>query len=54
MGMPPREMRAMSLWEYTACVEGWRRAHETDEDQDEMTPERFRAIMDAPPLGAMH
>lgn len=53
MGFPPREVKAMSMWEYTACLEGWRRAHEPNPDKAEdegMTPELFRAIMDAPPV----
>jgi hypothetical protein len=55
MGFTPKEMRAMSLWEYSAALDGWRKAHETaDEEQDDMTPERFRAIMDAPIREVMH
>jgi hypothetical protein len=56
MGIPPREMRAMSLWEYGACLDGWRKAHEPEDKQEEdgMTPELFRAIMDAPIAGSMH
>jgi hypothetical protein len=48
-------MRAMSLWEYTAYVEGWRQAHEPeDKEEHNMTPELFRSIMDRPALGALH
>jgi hypothetical protein len=49
MGFTPYQMRAMSLWEYTAYLDGWRQAHEPDEREDEgMTPELFRRLMDAP------
>jgi hypothetical protein len=48
MGFTPYQMRAMSLWEYGAYLDGWRQAHETDKEDDEMTPELFRLIMDAP------
>jgi hypothetical protein len=50
MGFTPRQMQAMSLWEYSACLDGWRQAHEVakESDNDNMTPELFRAIMDAP------
>jgi hypothetical protein len=56
MGFTPNQMRAMSLWEYTACLDGWRKAHEpTDKAEDDgMTPELFRKIMDAPVRGAVH
>lgn len=55
MGFPPREMKLMSLWEYADCVDGWMKAHEVSkQDEDNMTPELFRAIMDAPPLGRMN
>lgn len=41
MGFPPREIKAMTLWEYMACVKGWNRAqggghaHEGDPISDE-------------------
>ena len=57
MGFTPCQMRAMSLWEYTAYLDGWRKAHEPEDKQEEedgMTPELFRAIMDAPIGGSVH
>jgi hypothetical protein len=56
MGFDTRQMRAMSLWEYTAYLDGWRKAHEPEDKQEEdnMTPELFRAIMDAPIGGAIN
>jgi hypothetical protein len=56
MGFTPYQMRAMSLWEYTAYIDGYRQAHELPDKREEenMTPELFRAIMDAPVPGAMH
>jgi hypothetical protein len=43
----------MSIWEYGSCVEGWRKAHEPPDkkEEDGMTPELFRRIMDAPGPG---
>lgn len=51
MGFSPRDMQRMSLFEYSSCLEGWQRAHEVKprEEDDGMTPELFRKIMDAPP-----
>jgi hypothetical protein len=56
MGFTPQQMRAMSLWEYTAYLDGWRKAHEPEDkaEEDNMTPELFRAIMDAPIAGSVH
>lgn len=50
MGFTPRQMREMSLWEYSCCLDGWRQAHETEKEPDDegMTPELFRKLMDAP------
>lgn len=48
MGFTPRDMRAMSLWEYTAYLDGWHKAHEPEKEEDNMTVELFRTIMDAP------
>jgi hypothetical protein len=54
MSFTPQQMRSMSLWEYSCYLDGWRKAHETGEEEDEMTPELFRKIMDAPIGGAIH
>lgn len=53
MGFSPRQMQRMSIWEYGSCVEGWRKAHEPPDkkEEDGMTPELFRRIMDAPGPG---
>jgi hypothetical protein len=51
MGFTPQQMRGMSLWEYSAYLDGWRKAHDpsTGSGEDEgMTPELFRKLMDAP------
>lgn len=26
MGIPPREVKLMTMWEYMACVQGWNRS----------------------------
>jgi hypothetical protein len=46
----------MSLWEYSCYLDGWRRANEPEDKQEEdnMTPELFRKLMDRPPLGRVH
>lgn len=50
MGFSPRQMQRMSIFEYASCLDGWKEAHDAGkkEDEDNMTPELFRAIMDAP------
>lgn len=51
MGFPPREIKAMTLWEYMACVSGWNRAnssghaHQGDPISDEEY-DRVCKIMD--------
>lgn len=54
MGFTPRQMQEMSLGEYAACLDGWRKAHEPPDKQEEdgMTPELFRSIMDWPAAGS--
>jgi hypothetical protein len=41
MGFTPAEVKNMSLWEYSAVVEGWLKAHETGK---EMTSQESDAI----------
>lgn len=43
MGLPPSEVRNMSLWQFSAVIEGWNRAQDpesakrlTDEEADEL------------------
>lgn len=31
MGFCPRQVDAMTLWEFMACVDGWKAANQTDE-----------------------
>ena len=53
MGMTPQQIQAMTLFEYTSCIEGFEAAHKTKDDEDsddDMTPELLRSIMNAPPF----
>lgn len=34
MGFSPREVDAMSLWQFIACVDGWNAAHGGDDGGD--------------------
>lgn len=45
MGLPPRTVDAMTLWEFHACVEGWNRAHDPDAAPPPMSNERFDELM---------
>lgn len=29
MGIPPRETKLMTMWEYMACMQGWQRSQGT-------------------------
>lgn len=31
MGFCPRQVDAMTLWEFTACMDGWKAANQIDE-----------------------
>lgn len=49
LGLSPQQVRAMSLWDFAACIEGWRLAHDpkakqelTDAEADELA-----ALIDA-------
>jgi hypothetical protein len=50
MGFTPRQIRQMSIWDYSLCIEGWQNYHnpEAEQEDDGMTPELFRKLMDAP------
>lgn len=44
MGFGPSEIRTWSLWEYSAVVDGWNKAHEPAESKPEAPPiETLRA-----------
>ncbi len=40
MGLSPRQVDDMSLWEFMACAEAWETAN-TPEDQRPMTQQQF-------------
>lgn len=43
MGLSPREVDGMSLWEFNACFHGWQAAHDPEGRHGgpgAMTPER--------------
>lgn len=33
MGFAPAQVDAMTLWEFAAAAEGWRKAHATEDDK---------------------
>lgn len=45
IGFTPRQVNAMSMWEWSAACEGYVAAHETDEDRRAapMSDEEFAA-----------
>lgn len=48
MGFTPRQVDEMSLWEFAACAEGYRRAHSAEEERlPPPTADEFRAMVDA-------
>lgn len=50
MGFTPAEVGAMSLWQFMACAEGWRKAHSSEKPG--MRPEEIddvAAMFDAMP-----
>ena len=40
MGLSPREVDGLSIWEYAACVEAWQRAN-TPADELPMTQQQY-------------
>ncbi len=56
--MPPSEIRAMSLWQFAACVNGWNDAQKTQEERDreldEDDADALWAVLDAPPMPERH
>ncbi len=56
MGLGPAEVDAMSLWQFQACHDGFRKAHMSEAERaKEMSEDEFDAIgamLDAFPLGA--
>lgn len=47
MGFTPRQVDEMSLWEFAACTEGYRRAHSTEEEKPvPPTAEEFRTMIE--------
>lgn len=48
IGFTPEQVDRMSLWEFTACVEGYRAAHApSDELPPPPTKEQFEAMKEA-------
>ena len=46
MGFSPREVGDMSLWEFTACTEGWVAAHSPEEQKaSSLSEEEHDALM---------
>lgn len=58
IGLPPSEIRAMSLWQFAACVSGWNDAQkspeERDKELDEDDADALWAVLDAPPMWERH
>lgn len=47
IGFTPAQVDGMSLWEFSACVEGWRRANSTEEEKlPPPTAEEFQQMLD--------
>jgi hypothetical protein len=37
MGLTPHDINEMSLWEYMACADGWKQAHQSEEKAPAMS-----------------
>jgi hypothetical protein len=47
IGFTPAQVDGMSLWEFSACVEGWRRAHSDEEEMpDPPSNEKFDEMIE--------
>ena len=46
IGFTPAEVDAMTLWEFNACCEGYRRAHSPEEPPAPPTPEEYAAMIE--------
>ena len=45
MGMNPRQVDELTLWEFQCCAEGFRKAHSTEEDRPpQMSEDRMREL----------
>jgi hypothetical protein len=44
MGFTPAQVNDMSLWEFTACVDGWNRAH-GDNKPEPPSDEEYDALL---------
>lgn len=44
MGFTPRQVDEMSLWELSACIDGWNEAHGGEAKTDGMSVERLREL----------
>jgi hypothetical protein len=40
MGLSPRDVNDMSLWEFNACLEGWKAAHASDDAAPAMSDDK--------------
>jgi len=48
MGFAPEQVDRMSLWEFAACLEGYRKANTSDDEPlAPPTAEEFRAMIEA-------
>lgn len=45
MGFTPAEVGQMSLWQYAAAYEGWRKANAADEKPPAPTPEEHDELV---------
>lgn len=47
MGLTPRDVDRMSVWEYRSCLDAWNRAHGSERDggdPDAISDERLAAL----------
>lgn len=58
IGCQPSEVRAMSLWQFAACVAGWNDAQksqdERDRELDDDEADTIFDMLDAPPVWERH
>jgi len=55
MGFAPEQVDRMSLWEFAAVTEGYRRANSSEEEKlPPPTPEEFRSMLERHAAGKLH
>lgn len=45
MGFPPAAVDGMSLWEFTACIDGWNKSQGAEEKPEAMSGERLDELL---------